>query len=284
MQKDLIVKTLDELEIIIDDEKKDKFIEVMFEAYEESVSGLRNKNDEVFDKYNNFRDKVNELEEEKKGLMEKMKPFEKIEDPQEAIDAIEKIKNGENQVDVDAAVERRTKSLREEIEAVRTAKEKELRDVLLQNDSLNQQMIQQKFNFEVRDVANKLGVEERAVKHFAHSMSEVFHWDDDEKSFVGRKNGEPVFDPNDPAKPATFYTYGKMLEKEEPYLFSNNQNPGLGGNDGNTQTPDKYFKISAGGKVTPTEDGWLLKGSNPKEYEQLERQFNKSVDKDKAAA
>lgn len=284
MQRDLIVKTLEDLEIVVEDETKDKLIDKLFEAYEESVGGLRAKNEEVFDKYNQFRDKLSETQEEKKLLEEKFKAYEKIEDPQEALDAIEKLKSGEQAIDVDAAVERRTKSLREEIDLVKTAKDKEIRDITLANDTLNQQLIQQRFNFEVRDVANKLGVEDRAVKHFAHSMSEVFHWDEEEKNFVARENGEPIYDKDDPAKPADFYSYGKILEKNEPYLFANNMNPALKGNDGNTQTADKYFKIGGGGKIVPTEEGWLLKGSNPKEFSQLEKRYNKTIEKDRRAS
>lgn len=278
MQKEIIVSAMEEVGIACDQEQTDKLSEKLFKSYEELVTGLRTNKDEILDKYKRATAKIDEMEKAKNELEEKFKPYEAIPSAQEALEAIEKLKNNDTEVDIEAAVERRTKVLREEIDNLRTKSDAELRDAMLEKDSLANQMIKQKFNFEVQKAASKLNVPEKAVKHLANSMAEVFHWDEDEKKFIAvDSNGDKIFDPVNPAKHVDFHTYGKMLEKEEPYLFNKDYiNPSIGGNKGDSESEDKYFSIR-GSNIRLTEEGLILRNQNPKEFEQLKKRFENKM-------
>lgn len=279
MIKDEIISVLKSLDAELNEDTVSETAEKLVAVHDTAVQPLLNKRDELLGKITKKNSEFSDLQSANEEFKTKLEKFEAIDDPDAAIEALERIKNSPKEQEIEVIIEERTKkltqSLQDELESNKTSLNKTIEELTNENNGLKSELRDKDFDHKLEKVASKMAVPPHAREDFAFRMQKAFKYSEEHKDyFAYGPDGEPLRDPSNPVDNISFETYAeKMLKKQAPHIFASNINPDMNGNSGRSNDASKYFNA----RGRPNIEGMKLRDADEKEYNRLKSQIEKKL-------
>jgi hypothetical protein len=183
-------------------------------------------------KVTEFRDNNIKLAKELDGLKQKLTAFDGI-DPAKYREVTSRIAELERQgvgrgEDVNALVQRQVNAATQPLLA-------KLTDIERRESEAKQQLARKNVEGSLRDVASKVGVNEKATADFIRRGLDTFNLEG--KAMDG---DEPVFSRKNPSLPLSMEEWALELQGEAPHLFNSSTGGGARGGEGGRSSATRY--------------------------------------------